>query len=397
MTIGELIKRQSHPDRLCSSENKFSENEKIRVLVSGHLSPPMGGVAAFYESLLASSLPEKVNLRFVLTSSQRRELSSSGTFSLFNLSSAVADCIRFIKAHLAHRPHVSHIPTTFGLSFIKHSVCVVVAKLLGSRVILHPHCSLNILYTEKSISWQRLFRLIIGLVDGIVALSSEWYQLGTSFPDLPVYQIPNAIELSPYREVAREQLARRKRGRPLKVFYLGYLGKAKGSFDLVDTAKLVLDKSLETVFDMVGDELTPGEGSALSEKINKAGLSDCVRLHSAVFDSRKFAFFRNADIFIYPSHHEGMPIAVIEAMASAMAIVATRVGGLPDLVMDGENGILVEPGRPDQMASAILGLAADEELRYSMQQKSYQFAIEQFHMEQRVNQLVSAYRAIALR
>jgi glycosyltransferase involved in cell wall biosynthesis len=92
-----------------------------------------------------------------------------------------------------------------------------------------------------------------------------------------------------------------------------------------------------------------------------------------------------------------MPIAVIEAMASAMAIVATRVGGLPDLVIDGENGVLVEPGRPDQMASAILGLAADEETRYSMQQKSYQFAIERFHMEQRVNQLVSAYRAIALR
>ena len=181
------------------------------------------------------------------------------------------------------------------------------------------------------------------------------------------------------------------------MFYLGYLGKAKGSFDLVDTAKLVLDKGLEAVFDMVGDELTPGEWSALSEQINKAGLSDRVRLHSAVYDSRKLAFFRNADIFIYPSHHEGMPIAVIEAMASAMAIVATRVGGLPDLVIDGENGVLVEPGRPDQMASAILGLAADEETRYSMQQKSYQFAIERFHMEQRVNQLVSAYRAIALR
>jgi glycosyltransferase involved in cell wall biosynthesis len=64
----------------------------------------------------------------------------------------------------------------------------------------------------------------------------------------------------------------------------------------------------------------------------------------AVFDSWKFTFFRNADIFIYPSHHDGMPIAVIEAMASAIAIVANRVGELPDLVMDDENGILVDSG-----------------------------------------------------
>jgi glycosyltransferase involved in cell wall biosynthesis len=117
----------------------------------------------------------------------------------------------------------------------------------------------------------------------------------------------------------------------------------------------------------------------------------------AVFDSRKFTFFRNADIFIYPSHHECMPIAVIEAMASAIAIVANRVGGLPDLIIDGENGILVDSGRPDQMASAILGLAADEETCYSMQRKSHQFAVERFHMEEHADQLVSVYRSIALR
>ncbi|MGC8494380.1 MAG: glycosyltransferase family 4 protein [Syntrophobacteraceae bacterium] len=371
--------------------------EKIRVLMSGHISPPMGGVAAFYESLLASSLPEKVNLRFVLTSSQKRELASSGAFTLFNLSSAFADCIRFTKAHLAHRPQVSHIPATFGLSFLKHSACVLIAKLLGSRVILHPHCSLKTLYTGKSICWQRFFRLVVDLVDGMIALSSEWRELCASCPELSMYQIPNAIDLSPYREAAREQLAKRHRSGPFKVFYMGYLGKAKGSFDLVDAAKLVLDEGLDAVFDLVGDELTPGERSMLSEHIQRVVPGDRVRLHPGVFDSRKLDFFRTADIFIYPSHHEGMPIAVIEAMASALAIVATRVGGLPDLVVDGKNGILVQSERPDQMTSAILRLARDENTRYSMQQKSCQVAMERFGMEQRVDQFVSVYRAVYAR
>jgi hypothetical protein len=125
------------------------DSRKLRVLISGHLPPPVGGIATFYEFLLGSSLPERVDLQFVQTSSQKRTLSRSGQAPTSNLISALRDCGRFTRAVLIHRPHISHIATDFGLSFIKHSIRVGVARLLGSRVLLHPHCSILALYTER--------------------------------------------------------------------------------------------------------------------------------------------------------------------------------------------------------------------------------------------------------
>lgn len=366
---------------------------RLRVLMSGCLPPPIGGMAAFYESLLSSSLPGQVDLCFVQTSKQKRALSRSGRATISNLILAIRDCRRFLRAVLSHRSQICHIGTAFGLSFIKHSVCVGIAHFVGIRVLLHPHCSLSALYCERSKWWRWLFRRMILMTDGIVALSKEWIQLHSIIPACRVYYLPNAINLSQYLDIAKGRVSQVRGDGPLRILYLGYLGKAKGSFDLIDAAKYVQSKGLGVLFDLVGDELTLGEWDQLNNRIGEAKLNGNVRLHPAAFGSEKLRFFRNADIFVYPSYHEGMPIAVIEAMACGLPIVATKVGGLPDLVADNVNGVLVEPGRPDQLASALHKLAMDNDLCHSMQSKSHQFALEQYDMEQRVTQLIDIYKA----
>jgi glycosyltransferase involved in cell wall biosynthesis len=189
-------------------------------------------------------------------------------------------------------------------------------------------------------------------------------------------------------------MAQVKSNGSLRILYLGYLGKAKGSFDLMEAAKKALSDGVAVSFDLVGDELTPGEGRLLRECVDAAKLNGNVKVHPPVSGLQKLAFFRGADVFIYPSYHEGMPMAVLEAMGCGLPIVATRVGGLPDLVVDGVNGVLVEPGRPDQLATALGRLSVDDELCHSMQQKSYQFAVEQHDMEQCVTRLVDIYKAV---
>jgi len=362
--------------------------------MSGHLPPPMGGMATFYQSLLSSSLPSRLDLHFVQTSSQARALSMSGSTTLSNLASAARDCIRFARAVFLHRPGVSHIATAPGLSLLKHGVCVAIARILRTRVLLHPHCSLSVLYTERAGWWQWVFRRIFKLAHGVVALSSEWMQIRSIVPSCQVYRLPNAIDLAPYRRLAQGRIARRKGKSSLKVLYLGYLGRAKGSFDLIEAAKQALSKGIDLSLDLVGDELTPGVRRELLDCIDDDKLGQTVRLHSPASGPVKLAFFRDADVFVYPSYHEGMPIAVLEAMASGLPVVATRVGGLPDLVIDGINGLLLESGRPDQLANALVSLSADGERRRSMQQMSHQLAIEKYDLEQCVTQLVRIYRAV---
>ena len=110
----------------------------IRVLVSGCLPPPMGGMATFYKSLLAPTLPEQVNLAFVNTSSQRVLLSREAGFRFSNILQSFADCWRFARAMMSHKPAVVHVGTAFGLSFVKHSVCVLIARALGSGLSTSP-------------------------------------------------------------------------------------------------------------------------------------------------------------------------------------------------------------------------------------------------------------------
>ncbi len=364
----------------------------VRILMSGHCGPPMGGIATFYESLLQSSLPRRVQLRFVESSSQKRPLSKSGSWSFLNLMAAAKDCGRFARTVICHRPAVAHIATAFGLSFVKHSVFVVIGRLFGRRVLLHPHCSLASLYLRQPRLWRWYFRQVVRLTNGIIVLSSEWDQLSTIVPGSRIYHLPNGIDQGAYREIGRQRASFDGSKPTLRVLYLGYLGEAKGSFDLVHAAHRLADQN-NVVFDLIGDELTPGELMRLKRLVSDLRLDERVRIRSAVEKQDKLEQLRLADVFVYPSYHEGMPMAVIEAMASALPIVATRVGGLPDLVTDSVNGFLVEAGNPAELAGAIHRLAVDPDLRSGMSTRSYQIAKESFDIEQVVTRLLEIYGA----
>jgi glycosyltransferase involved in cell wall biosynthesis len=354
----------------------------------------MGGVGFYYQTLLNSSLPEQVNLIFVQTSPQRLELSSTGKATILNLYTAIKDCWRFTKAVIIGHPQLAHISTAYGLSFVKHAHCIFVARLFGRRVLLHPHCSLAVLYYEQSKLWQWYFRQVIRLTDGVVVLSKEWLKLSSIVPDRKIYYLPNAIDLKLYHDIAKKHISAVGFTKPCKILYLGYLGKQKGSFELLDAAIAIHSQELDMIFDLVGGALAPDELDQLREKITTLHLEDCIRLHPPAYGTDKLNFFQDADIFVYPSYKEGMPIAVLEAMACGLPIVATRVGGLPDIIQDGINGILVEIGKPEQLASALCKLANDHQLCVSMGNVGYQLVCEQYDIEQHVSKLVDIYTKV---
>ncbi len=180
-----------------------------------------------------------------------------------------------------------------------------------------------------------------------MVLSREWEEIGKILPDKKIFILPNAIDLELYKHIAIDRFAKPKTTGKIIVFYLGYLGKPKGTYDLLHAARIITSQRQDVFFDLVGDELEVGDREQLQQEIKSAQMEEHVRVHPAVFDQRKLDYFRDADIFVYPSYHEGMPMAVIEAMASGLPVIATRTGGLPDLVTHGENGILTPAGQPN--------------------------------------------------
>ncbi|MFZ6021555.1 MAG: glycosyltransferase family 4 protein [Chloroflexota bacterium] len=367
---------------------------KLSVMIAGHLHPPVGGISAYFATLLNSSLPQQVELHFVQTTSPKRPFNQAGKFTFSNLVTALTDCWRFSQAVFSIRPQIVHIATAFGWSFLKHSLCVLIAKIAGCRVLLHPHCSFAAMYSNHSSIWKAIFRLLIRLPNAVLILSSEWKKLREICPSCKTYLLPNAIDLKPYLPLARNRFNQPNHSSPTQILFLGHIGKAKGSFVLVETAKILKEKGEDFFIHLVGSELTKGEIVSLQKMIEEFNLEDVIQIHPPAFGEQKLGFFRHADVFAYPSFHEGIPLAVIEAMACGLPVVATRVGGLPDLIQEGINGFLVPPGQPDALADKIAILIRDDNLRQKMQKESYRLAEGQFEIEQYVDQLVNIYRAL---
>ncbi len=131
--------------------------------------------------------------------------------------------------------------------------------------------------------------------------------------------------------------------------------------DTRNTKKLCNYFEIETPVTSYHEHNKESSGHKLIEKIKYFSLENNVELCGPKrYGEELFEYYRNTDIFVLSSHSEGTPRVLIEAMAFGSPIVATRVGGIPDIIEDGVNGILVEPREPISLANAIIDLIADD-------------------------------------
>jgi glycosyltransferase involved in cell wall biosynthesis len=161
---------------------------------------------------------------------------------------------------------------------------------------------------------------------------------------------------------------------PIQLLYVGRLVPVKGLRYLLGAVKLLQDRGIEVKLQLVGG------GAQKAELIAQAadlGVTERVTFTGRVpFGPDLLARYRQADIFILPSLSEGVPKTLLEAMASGLPVVATRVGGVPDVVCDNETGILVNPRAPDELAHAVERLIMDPKLRKTMIENAYVFVGE---------------------
>jgi len=174
-----------------------------------------------------------------------------------------------------------------------------------------------------------------------------------------------------------------------KVLMAGRLAKGKGFEELIQAAKKVTKREEKISF------LIAGEGS-LEWKIKKSirdnGLEDHFLLLGYRDDLHRV--MKAADLFVLPSHAEGTPRAITEAMAAGLPVIATRVGGIPEQIEDGKNGLLIESKNPDQLAAAILGLMNDRELRLQMRREGYE-RVQRFSLSRTLQDMDILYNKLS--
>lgn len=157
---------------------------------------------------------------------------------------------------------------------------------------------------------------------------------------------------------------------------VGRLQPVKGHEVLIASACEVLRKYPNAFFVIVGQDHRDGE---LQEQVRRADIEE--RCCFPGYSRDVSAWLEGMDIFVLPSHSEGMPVAALEAMFMRLPVVATRVGGTPEVVLDGETGILVPPGDAHSMAMAICRLVEDVDLRSRLADAGKHRAEEEFTVE----------------
>jgi glycosyltransferase involved in cell wall biosynthesis len=167
---------------------------------------------------------------------------------------------------------------------------------------------------------------------------------------------------------------------------LAVLEQRKGIEYMLDAAGVLQRRGLRLHW------LIGGAGrrrEALENKVTELGLGDSVRFLGFVANPEEF--FRSIDVFVMPSLFEGLGVAALEAMAAAKPVVATRVGGLMESVLDGQSGFLVAPGDGDAIANAIAELVADPPMARQMGLLGRRRVLEKFTLNQMAAQNEAYY------
>ncbi|MFH0778430.1 MAG: glycosyltransferase family 4 protein [Candidatus Eisenbacteria bacterium] len=239
--------------------------------------------------------------------------------------------------------------------------------------------------------FHRLERLLLGRVDHVVVVSAAQKAsfVSSGLPEAKISMIWNAVDVSAAeggRQDGRDSVQGGARGPGVVIATAGRLSPEKGHIFLIEAMPQVRTIVPQAELHIYGDGPL---GRKLREHCRMAGCSGYVRFMGFVPDFA--ARVRDACVFVLPSLSEGLPNVLLEALASARPVVATRVGGVPDVVVDGATGLLVAPGRSRELAGAILKLLTAPELANRLGEAGRDKVRSEFSFERQFELLTNLY------
>ncbi|HEY3312579.1 MAG TPA: glycosyltransferase family 4 protein [Anaerolineales bacterium] len=173
------------------------------------------------------------------------------------------------------------------------------------------------------------------------------------------------------------------------ILSVGRLGPGKGLEDLIDSMPSISAMNKDIKLIITGDGPVR---AALEQRVKAYHLNDRVHFEGHVSDrDRLVDLYQKASLFVLPSHHEGLPTVILEAMACGCPVIATNVGGVPNVIEDGKNGIIIPPGDPNHLAGAVQALLGDPEKLTEMGMQARLSVEERFSWNQTGSRFVELY------
>jgi len=335
----------------------------------------IGAVLDVYASYLG-------NFKFVPSFKAVNPLRKALVFvgSLFSISSVLGKD-KAIK--------VVHIHGSHGASVYRKSIIIFLAKkIFSKRVIYHLHASsFDVYYKKGNGVYKWLCNKSIKAADVVVALSPKWYDYyNETFAPENLITIKNVI---PYPDLSILQPTRA--GGKTRFLFLGRIGDRKGIFDVLN----VVNDNKEAwrgKFEIhIGGD---GDIDRLKKIIADNELGDIVKYIGWVDGTIKHKALSSSDVLLLPSYNEGLPISILEALSYGMPVIASNVGGIPEVVKNRVNGFLVTPGDLPALEQAINEIQELNDLQFADMKKASLEIVKDYMPDKLIVELNNLYSSI---
>ncbi|MGH3914898.1 MAG: glycosyltransferase family 4 protein [Pseudonocardiaceae bacterium] len=337
-----------------------------------------GGVSSYVRMLSQTSLWSQWQIEHVTTHRDGSVFARIVAFAhgLFVFVALAARGVDVVHVHMA----------SYG-SFARKAVICWLARTRRLPVVVHIHGAEFATFYDRSPRWLKwLISTTLNHSGAVVALGrGPALRLAEIAPSARISIIPNAVRIAgPMAEPAV--------GEALQVVFLGAIGERKGTFALLDAwAKIIAELPPGTArLTLAGDQ----EVDRARDTIARLGLAATVHLRRWLSPAEVDRLLSSSQVLVLPSLSEGQPMAILEAMAHGLCVVASDVGGIPDVIENGVHGLLVPPADPQSLESALRQVITDPTIRRRLGAAALQRARREFDVDIVWQQLDALYREI---
>ena len=312
----------------------------------------------------------------------------------------------FVEGFFVHRVPWPNIRFLGGLVFLINSARLL--KKINPDIIHSQHIEfgkdiflLDKLIRKPYVIWARgsdvnflsinkislMLKQTLKNADAVISLTDDMKKKIEKFYNREIFVIPNGIDLNIFEGLSKEDL-RKKLGLIKSekiILYVGTLRPIKGLTYLIEAVKNINEKNKRLLLVGYGKER-----KHLENLVKKLKIENIVTFLGKVPNKDVFEYMVASDVLVLPSLSEGFPNVILEAMASGLPIIATKVGEIPKIVNNEVNGFLVDPKNPKQICEMLLLLFRDEKLREKISDNN-RIEAKKYSWESVINELENVY------
>ena len=308
-------------------------DKRIKCLMVGPGPEEKGGISAVIATYLEVGFKDNIEVKYITTYKDGSKLYKIFIFlkSLCN----ILLCIRWAD--------IVHIHMAAGASFIRKAIIAKIAYVFNKKIIIHQHGgAFDQFYENSSKNRRKIIRTVFSYADRVILLSKEW-------KDFFVKEICDEEKATVIFNGVIVPDFQRNDYLDKNILFIGRIDEKKGIYDLLDAFSKALKINNDIRLYVAGT----GEEQKLIECVKQLNIEDKIELLGWIRGKEKDDIMKKCSLMILPSYTEGMPVSVLEAMSYSMCTIVSDVGGVPQIIDDEINGLLIKPGHPKMIEQKI--------------------------------------------